>query len=87
MIEKWYDAVLSANTQDVALAIAALGSMVKGYGETRHRTTSRLMQILDYCEQSSEPDAGTIASLHLAAMMPDSTFEIDDITLPDPEPA
>ena len=87
MIDKWYDAVLSAKTQDAALAIAALGSMVKGYGETRHRATSRLMQILDYLEQSSESDAGTIASLHLAAMTPDSKFEIDDVTLPDPEPA
>ena len=27
------------------MAIATLGGMVKGYGETRHRTTSRLMQI------------------------------------------
>ena len=87
MIDRWYDAVLSAKTHDTALAIAALGGMVKGYGETRHRTTSRLMQILDYCEQSSETDVGTIASLHLAAMTPDSKFEIDDITLPDPEPA
>ena len=59
--------------------------MVKGYGETRHRTTSRLMQILNYLEQSPESDADTIASLHLAAMTPDSKFEIDDITLPDPE--
>ena len=87
MIDKWYDAVLSAKTQDAALAIAALGSMVKGYGETRHRTTSRLMQILDYLEQSLESDAGTIASLHLAAMAPDSNFQIGDMTQLDPEPA
>jgi indolepyruvate ferredoxin oxidoreductase beta subunit len=78
---------LSAKTHDAALAIAALGGLVKGYGETRHRTTSRLMQILDYLEQSPESDANTIASLHLAAMAPDSRFEIGDITSPAPEPA
>lgn len=87
MMDRWYDAVLSAKTQDTALAVAALGGMVKGYGETRLRTTSRLMQILDYLEQSSESDTDTIASLHYAAMTPDSRFEIHDITLPDPEPA
>jgi len=87
MRDRWYDAVLSAKTHDTALAIAALGGLVKGYGETRHRTTSRLMQILDYLEQSPESDANTIASLHLAAMAPDSKFEIDEITLPTPEPA
>jgi len=87
MIDRWYDAVLSAKTHETALAIAALGGMVKGYGETRHRTTLRLMQILDYLEQSAESDANTIASLRLAAMTPDSRFEIDDITLPNPEHA
>ena len=87
MRDRWYEAVLSAKTHDAALAIAALGGLVKGYGETRHRTTSRLMQILDYLEQSPESDANTIASLHLAAMAPDSRFEIGDITLPDPKPA
>ena len=87
MRDRWYDAVLSAKTPDTALAIAALGGLVKGYGETRHRTTSRLMQILDYLEQSPESDANTIAALHLAAMAPDSRFEIGDITLPTLEPA
>ena len=87
MIDRWYDAVLSAKAQDAAMAIAALGGLVKGYGETRHRTTSRLMQILDYLEQSPESDAGTVASLHIAAMAPDSNFQIGDMTQLDPEPA
>jgi indolepyruvate ferredoxin oxidoreductase beta subunit len=87
MIDRWYDAVLSAKAQDAAMAIAALGGLVKGYGETRHRTTSRLMQILDYLEQSPESDAGTVASLHIAAMAPDSDFQIGDMTQLDPEPA
>ena len=43
------------------------------------------MQILDYLEQSLESDAGTIASLHLAAMAPDSNFQIGDMTQLDPE--
>ena len=87
MIDRWYDAVLSTKTQETAVAIAALGGLVKGYGETRHRTTSRLMQILDYLEQSPESDAGTVASLHIAAMAPDSDFQIGDMTQLDPGPA
>ena len=65
MIDRWYDAVLSADEHDMAMAIAALGGMVKGYGETRYRTTSRLMQILDYVEHSpdSDPSAITASSI------------------------
>lgn len=75
MIDRWYNAVLSAEGHDRAMAIATLGGMVKGYGETRHRTTSRLMQILDYLAQTPDTDAHTITSLRNAAMEPESTFE------------
>jgi len=57
------------------MAIAALGGLVKGYGETRHRTTSRLMHILDYLERSPDSDACTITSLYTAAMNPDAAFD------------
>ena len=87
MIDRWYDAVLAAEGHERALAIAALGGMVKGYGETRHRTTSRLMQILDYLEQSPEIDGATIAAFHSAAMTPDSKFEIERVAVLHPEPA
>ena len=87
MIDRWYDAVLAAEGHERALAIAALGGMVKGYGETRDRTTSRLMQILDYLEQSPEIGGATIAALHSAAMTPDSKFEIERVAVLHPEPA
>tara|TARA_B100000035_G_scaffold255494_1_gene225158 strand:+ start:297 stop:1784 length:1488 start_codon:yes stop_codon:yes gene_type:complete len=75
MIDRWYEAVLSAKEHDMAMAIAMLGGLVKGYGETRHRTTSRLMQILDYLERSPNSDPSAITSLYSAAMEPDSSFE------------
>jgi len=75
MIDRWYEAVLSAKEHDMAMAIAVLGGLVKGYGETRHRTTSRLMQILDYLERSPDSDPSVITSLYSAAMEPDSKFE------------
>ena len=69
------------------MSIAALGGMVKGYGETRHRTTSRLMQILNYLEQTPEIDGATIAALQSAAMTADSHFEIERLAVLNPEPA
>ena len=87
MIDRWYDAVLSAQGGEEAMAIASLGGMVKGYGETRYRTTSRLMLILDYLERSPDSDARTIRFLHDKAMEPDSSFEPDGSVPLDLEPA
>ena len=87
MIDRWYDAVLSGREHDLALSIAALGGMVKGYGETRYRTTSRLMQILDYLERSTDSDASIVTSLRLAAMVPDSIFEPDRVARNELAPA
>ena len=87
MIDRWYEAVLSADEHDMAMAIAALGGMVKGYGETRYRTTSRLMQILDYVEHSSDNDPSAITALQIAAMEPESNFEPGHTVSSSPEPA
>jgi indolepyruvate ferredoxin oxidoreductase beta subunit len=87
MIDRWYDAVLSADEHGMAMAIAALGGMVKGYGETRHRTSSRLMQILDYVEHSSDNDPSAITALQLVAMEPESNFEPGHTVSSSPEPA
>ena len=87
MIDRWYDAVLSAQGGEEAMAIASLGGMVKGYGETRYRTTSRLMLILEYLERSPDSDARTIRFLHDKAMEPDSSFEQDGSVPLDLEPA
>ena len=87
MIDRWYNAVLSADEHDMAMAIATLGGMVKGYGETRHRTTSRLMQILDHVEHSCHSDPSAITALQLAAMEPESNFEPGRPVTSNPEPA
>ena len=87
MIDRWYDAVLSADEHDMGMAIAALGGMVKGYGETRYRTTSRLMQILDHVEHSPDSDSSTITALQIAAMEPESNFEPGRAVSSSPEPA
>ena len=80
MIERWFEKVLTSCDQAKSRAVAELGGMVKGYGDTRYRTTSRLMTILDYLDTAPDADAGSIAALHAAAMAPDSSFEsIDDI--------
>ncbi len=56
------------------MAIAALGGMVKGYGDTRYRTTSRLMDILDYLDTAPDVNAEKISELHSAAMTPEAPF-------------
>ena len=87
MIDRWYYAVLSADEHDMAMAIATLGRMVKGYGETRHRTTSRLMQILDYVEHAPDSDSSKITELQLEAMEPESNFDTGHEVSSNPEPA
>jgi len=87
MIDRWYDAVLSADEHDMAMAIATLGRLVKGYGETRHRTTSRLMQILDYVEHAPDSDSSKIIALQLEAMEPESNFDTGHAVSSNPEPA
>ena len=75
MIDRWLQRVLTAEGQEQGRAIAELGGMVKGYGDTRYRTTSRLMAILDYLDTTPDADAAMICKLHTAAMAPDSPFE------------
>jgi indolepyruvate ferredoxin oxidoreductase beta subunit len=80
MIERWFEGVLTAEEHAQAMAIAALGGMVKGYGDTRYRTTSRLMTILDYLDTTPDVDPAKITALHSAAMAPDSSFEsVDEV--------
>ena len=74
MIERWFEGVLTAEEHAQAMAIAALGGMVKGYGDTRYRTTSRLMAILDYLDTTPDVNAEKIAELHSAAMTPEAPF-------------
>ncbi|MDA8827496.1 indolepyruvate oxidoreductase subunit beta family protein [Luminiphilus sp.] len=79
MIEVWFSAVLAAQSYDVAKAIADCGGMVKGYGATRHRTTSRLLVILESVKTMAVVDADFIRRAHKAAMAGEDAAEFDDV--------
>ncbi|EED35428.1 indolepyruvate ferredoxin oxidoreductase beta subunit [Luminiphilus syltensis NOR5-1B] len=70
MIDRWFGAVLWASARDpeLALELAECGRMVKGYGATRARTTSRLMRILDTVDREAEVSPARIRQLREAAM-------------------
>ena len=68
MIDSWYRNVTAIADYDTALALASCGRMVKGYGATRSRTTSRLMAIIDLLERGAVCNAQQILSLYQAAM-------------------
>ena len=72
MINRWYQCVLSVAGTERALVVAQSGGLVKGYGETRHRTSTRLMSILDCIEQNADIPAQSIRTLLRLAMEPDS---------------
>jgi indolepyruvate ferredoxin oxidoreductase beta subunit len=77
MIERWFSAVLEARSYEVAKAIADCGGMVKGYGTTRHRTTSRLLLILDAVEMTEVVEADFIRRAFKAAMSGEDATEFD----------
>ena len=80
MIERWFEKVLTSCDQAKSRAVAELGGMVKGYGDTRYRTTSRLMAILDYLDTTPDVNAEKIAELHSAAMTPEAPFgSVEDV--------
>lgn len=79
MIERWFSAVLTAQSLDVARAIADCGGMIKGYGATRHRTTSRLMVILESVEVQEVVTADFIRLAQKAAMSGEDSAAFDDL--------
>lgn len=78
MIETWSAAVLSAAAvdQQAAIALAECGRMVKGYGDTRHRTTNRLLRIVSEYNRR-QLTAGQIVALRDAAMLDDTAPPFD----------
>ncbi|MEM8496797.1 MAG: indolepyruvate oxidoreductase subunit beta family protein [Pseudomonadota bacterium] len=74
MIDSWLDAIKTAAGRDVRLAIelAKCGRLVKGYGDTRHRTSEQTQKIVDHanCTKTNDPDE--IAKLLAAALADDS---------------
>lgn len=68
MINAWLEAILTAGDPALARELVECGRMVKGYGSTRHRTTTRLMRIIDGVRSSGNVSAETVSELRSAAM-------------------
>ena len=79
MIERWFSAVLAAKSYEVAKAIADCGGMVKGYGATRQRTTSRLLVILDAVKTMDVVEADFIRQALKAAVSGEDPADFDDV--------
>ncbi len=69
MIDRWFRAIHQSDDLTVARALADCGRMVKGYGATRHRTTTRLGLIVDAVVRGDVTDAQSIKQLFSAAMV------------------
>lgn len=67
MIERWVTAVSSASPA-TAEALADCGRLVKGYGTTRHRTTSQLMMIVEASDEIADITSEQISKLFDAAV-------------------
>lgn len=70
LIERWLSSIAAAADGDTARALADCGRLIKGYGETRFRTTSQMTVILDTAN-ASQPDADGVSQLLSAALEDD----------------
>lgn len=73
MINRWLAAVKAAAATDAALAreIVELGRLVKGYGDTRHRTTGQVTAMLERLEQGDARSAEDVRQWREAALADD----------------
>ena len=78
MIQRWLNSVMESLKKDPehALALAKCGRIVKGYGETRHRTSSQLMEIVD---RAASMSVTKIESLHHAALEDDTGHTLSKV--------
>ena len=67
MIGRWIDAIAN-NPSSTAKALADCGRLVKGYGATRHRTTTQLMMIVDVSHEVAGLTSDKIYGLFDAAV-------------------
>ncbi len=74
MINSWLDAIKAAAVRDgrVAAEIAKCGRLVKGYGDTRHRTSEQAQQIIQHVNRTQTSNPDDVAQLLTAALADDS---------------
>ena len=75
MIDRWLSAIRKATEADaeLALALCNCGRMVKGYGDTRARTTQQICAILARVEGSSNISAESVGLWQAAALKDDTS--------------
>ena len=74
MIERWLNAVRVAaqNDQALALELAECGRLVKGYGDTRARTTAQMVAILERLEGQDSASAEAVNAWRTTALEDDT---------------
>ena len=80
MIETWINSIIEFAEQghDIALEFARCGSLVKGYGDTRSRTTSQVLTIIDHARRRRLIIADEIAKLRSAALADDEGRNLEE---------
>lgn len=76
-ILRWFSAVESAANLALAREIAACGGLIKGYGDTRQRTTTQLSVILNRVDADPAIAASAISALCAAALADDGGEEFN----------
>ena len=80
MIQAWLSAVKSTAQEDAALALelARCGGLVKGYSNTRARTTTQLSTIVDKARKQKINQAEEVIRLRTAALADDTNTKFQE---------
>jgi indolepyruvate ferredoxin oxidoreductase beta subunit len=81
LIGHWLDAVhvLAAHDQEAAVELASCGRLIKGYGDTRYRTTQQMLKIIQRVQNLAGPKTNTsLPSATELAQLRDAAFAGDD---------
>jgi indolepyruvate ferredoxin oxidoreductase beta subunit len=80
-IENWLASILAVAPVNLQLAceVAECGRLVKGYGETRQRTSAQLAAILTRIRQQPDIQPDRVAALRKAALKDDSGAALADL--------
>lgn len=78
MMRAWLSVITAAAREDLvqALELARCGCLVKGYGDTRARTTSQLSAIVQKAQQGLLAEPQEVARLRTAALADDTGAEL-----------
>ena len=81
LIGRWLAAVLKAVKVNPSLAyqVAECGCLIKGYGDTRQRTSGQVQAIVEQLELSSDLDPQVVAAWRESALQDDGGKAFDEI--------